>query len=291
MQGKIIKGIAGFYYVYAEDGATYECRAKGIFRKDKRKPLVGDEVEISVLDEREAEGNVDELLPRRSSLIRPAVANADQALVVASIRDPEPHPLLIDRFFAIMARQGLEAALCLNKADLAGEEELEDFAAPYRGTFPVFVISAGEGRGLGELRDYLAGKTTVMAGPSGVGKSTLTNSLQGEIRMETGEISQKLGRGRHTTRHSQIIPLGRQTFLVDTPGFTSLELPKMEIWELAGLYPEFAPFLEGCYYKPCLHEHEPQCGVKEALKMGKVHQRRYENYLALLEEVRGQRRY
>ena len=200
MQGKIIKGIAGFYYVYAEDGNTYECRAKGIFRKDKRKPLVGDNVDITVLDEKELEGSVTGIHKRRNSLIRPAVANVDQALVIFAMDNPKPN------------------FICFNKKDLATAEELEFLYETYQSCgYQVILSSALKGEGLGEIEAVLKGKTTVVAGPSGVGKSSLTNSLQEEVEMETGEISRKLKRGKHTTRHAQIIPVSQDTFLVDTP--------------------------------------------------------------------------
>lgn len=207
MQGKIIKGIAGFYYVYAEDGNTYECRAKGIFRKDKFKPLVGDNVDITVLDEKELEGSVTEIHKRKNSLIRPAVANVDQALVIFAMDNPKPNFMLLDRFLIMMEREGVPAVICFNKKDLATTEELEFLYETYQSCgYQVILSSALKGEGLDEIEEVLQGRTTVVAGPSGVGKSSLTNSLQEEVEMETGEISRKLKRGKHTTRHAQIIP-------------------------------------------------------------------------------------
>lgn len=291
MQGRIIKAIAGFFYVYGEDGVLYACRAKGIFRKEGVKPLVGDEVVFSVVHEKDLEGNVEQILPRKNALIRPAVANAQQALIVVAAKEPDPNVLLIERFLAIMQGNGVPTALAVNKADLGSPGELRELIAPYEQGPGAFLLSASTGEGLPELKKFLEGKTTVVAGPSGVGKSTLTNALGGEVFMETGEISQKNRRGRHTTRHCQLIPLWKDTFLVDTPGFTSLSLPPMEQWDLAGLYPEFAPYQGDCYFQPCLHEHEPDCAVKAALAEGKIHPRRYEGYLALLQEIRAQKKY
>ena len=292
MRGRIIKAIAGFFYCYGEDGVTYACRAKGIFRKEGLKPLVGDEVLFCVVHEKDQEGNVEEVLPRRNALVRPSVANVDQALLVVAAKDPDPNALLMERFLAILATNGVPTALAVNKADLVEKSALEELMAPYRGADRrVFLLSAKEGEGLTSLKEYLEGKTTVVAGPSGVGKSTLTNALGGEVLMETGEISKKLGRGKHTTRHCQLLPLSEGTFLVDTPGFTSLSLPSMEQWDLGFLYPEFDPYRGNCYFQPCLHEHEPDCAVKAAVAEGKIHPRRYEGYLSLLSEVRAQRKY
>ena len=240
MQGKIIKGIAGFYYVYAEDGNTYECRAKGIFRKDKFKPLVGDNVDITVLDEKELEGSVTEIHKRKNSLIRPAVANVDQALVIFAMDNPKPNFMLLDRFLIMMEREGVPAVICFNKKDLATTEELEFLYETYQSCgYQVILSSALKGEGLDEIEEVLQGRTTVVAGPSGVGKSSLTNSLQEEVEMETGEISRKLKRGKHTTRHAQIIPVAQDTFLVDTPGFSSLYIENMEEQELKDYFPEF----------------------------------------------------
>ena len=228
MQGKIIKGIAGFYYIYAEDGETYECKAKGIFRKDNQKPLVGDDVQISILDAKEKTGNITAILPRKNSLIRPAVANVDQAMVIFAMESPKPNFLLLDRFLIMMEQQDVPSVICFNKGDLAEPEEQQRLCRIYEDCgYQVIPASIKDGIGVDQIRRVLQDKTTVVAGPSGVGKSSLTNRLQDEICMETGEISRKLKRGRHTTRHSQVIPVGKDTFLVDTPGFSSLYLTDM----------------------------------------------------------------
>lgn len=292
MRGKIIKGIAGFYYIYAEDGKIYECKAKGIFRKDNQKPLVGDNVEISVLDEKEMEGSVTAILPRKNSLIRPAVANVDQAFVIFAMENPKPNYMLLDRFLIMMEQQGIPAVVCFNKKDLGTEEELDFLYRTYTQCgYRVILSSALKGDGISEIHEILRGKATVVAGPSGVGKSSLTNSLQGEIQMETGEISKKLKRGKHTTRHSQVIPVGEDTFLVDTPGFSSLYLTDMEEQELKNYFPEFREYEEGCRFQGCRHIHEPGCAVKEALEADKISRLRYEDYLSLHQELKEKRRY
>ncbi len=292
MRGKIIKGIAGFYYIYAEDGQVYECKAKGIFRKDNQKPLVGDNVEISILDENEKEGSVTAILPRKNSLIRPAVANVDQAFVIFAMENPKPNYMLLDRFLIMMEQQGIPAVVCFNKKDLGTEEELDFLYRTYTQCgYRVILSSALKGEGISEIHEILRGKTTVVAGPSGVGKSSLTNSLQGEIQMETGEISKKLKRGKHTTRHSQVIPVGEDTFLVDTPGFSSLYLTDMEEQELKNYFPEFREYEEECRFQGCRHIHEPGCAVKEALEANKISRLRYEDYLALHQELKEKRRY
>ncbi len=293
MRGKIIKGIAGFYYVYGEDDTSYACKAKGIFRKDNQKPLVGDDVEFEITDPKDKEGNVTILLPRKNSLIRPAVANVDQALVIFAIDKPKPNFMLLDRFLINMSWEQVPAAICFNKTDLGCEEEMESLRNIYEPCgYRVLFTSALKEEGLSELMEFLKGKTTVVAGPSGVGKSSITNSTQGDIRMETGEISRKLKRGRHTTRHSQIIPVGSDTFLVDTPGFSSLFLPEMEEDELKSHFPEFEKYEEKCrFMQGCRHIHEPGCAVKEALEKGLISRGRYENYLDLHRELAEKKKY
>lgn len=292
MQGKIIKGIAGFYYIYAEDGNVYECKAKGIFRKDNFKPLVGDNVEITVLNEEEKEGSVTSILPRRNSLIRPAVANVDQAFLIFAMENPKPNFLLLDRFLIMMELQEIPVVICFNKKDVGEKDEMEKLYEIYTGCgYRVVLSSTYEGEGMDEIREILKGKTTVVAGPSGVGKSSITNCMQGEVQMKTGEISKKLKRGKHTTRHSQVIPVEKNTFLVDTPGFSSLYLTDMKEEELRDYFPEFAMYEPQCRFQGCMHIHEPGCAVKEALSEGKISQQRYDNYLALYEELKEKRRY
>ena len=292
MQGKIIKGIAGFYYIYAENEEVYECKAKGIFRKDNRKPLVGDNVEIEVLDEQEKEGSVTAILPRKNSLIRPAVANVDQAFVIFAMENPKPNFMLLDRFLIMMEKENVPAVICFNKKDLATEEELVFLYETYKSCgYQVILSSTFNGEGLEEIREILKGKTTVVAGPSGVGKSSITNALQENVQMETGEISKKLKRGKHTTRHSQVIPVGKDTYLMDTPGFSSLYLTDIEEQELKDYFPEFREYEDQCRFQGCRHIHEPGCAVKEALSNHKISSLRYEDYLGLHEEIKEKRRF
>lgn len=292
MIGKIMKGIAGFYYVGVVESGVYECKAKGIFRKDKIKPLVGDDVEIEVLNEEEKLGNIVKILPRRSELIRPAVANIDQALVIFAAREPKPNLSLLDRFLVIMEKQDIPVIICFNKQDLCDEEEVGRLKGIYEACgYQVVLASAKQGEGIEEIKSLLRGKTTTVAGPSGVGKSSLTNLLQNEVQMETGEISKKLGRGRHTTRHSQIIQIEEDTWLYDTPGFTSFYVEEIEKEELRFYFREFSKYEGTCRFQGCTHTHEPGCMVKNALEEGKISKERYENYLELYGELKEKRRY
>ncbi len=294
MQGKIIKGIAGFYYVHGENRSVYECKAKGIFRKDNTKPLVGDDVVMEILDEEEKKGNITEILPRKSSLIRPAVANVDQALVIFAVAKPSPNFNLLDRFLIMMEQQELPCMVCFNKKDLASLEECERLRTIYENCgYHVLFVSAHEDteNGLEKLKELLWDKTTTVAGPSGVGKSSVINRLQSGVCMETGEISKKIERGKHTTRHSQLIALEGNTYIMDTPGFSSLALFDMEKEDLQGFYPEFTEHEKNCKFGGCSHIGEPVCGIKEALAEGKISKTRYENYVLLYEELKGKKKY
>ena len=292
MVGKIMKGIAGFYYVHVEGRGVYECKAKGIFRKEGIKPLVGDNVEMDVLDDAEMLGNIREILPRKSALLRPAVANVDQALILFAIVKPNPNFNLLDRFLIRMEQQKLPTIICFNKEDIASPEEKAALCKSYETCgYQVLFISVLENRGVEQVKTILEGKTTALAGPSGVGKSSLINRLAPHISMETGEISEKIARGRHTTRHSEIIPLGRETYIMDTPGFTSLAIPDITKEELGGYYPEFRAYEPYCKFRGCSHLSEPDCKVKEAVEAGKISRVRYENYTVLYRELKESRRY
>ena len=296
MQGKIMKGIAGFYYVYTKQGLV-ECKARGIFRKEQIKPLVGDLVEGEITEDTEAApempaGNIVEILPRSNELVRPAVATVDQALVIFAIVKPDPNYNLLDRFLINMKKQSLPCVICFNKKDLASEQERGELLAAYEGCgYRVIFVSGTAGEGFSELAKCLEGKTTVLAGPSGVGKSTIVNRLYPQANMETGEISRKIERGKHTTRHAQLFALGENTFICDTPGFTSLSIGDMEKEELCGYYAEFASCEENCRFRGCSHIREPSCGVRQALAEGRISRVRYDNYVLLYEELKSRRKY
>ena len=292
MQGTIIKGLAGFYYVHVVESGIYECKAKGVFRKEKVKPLVGDDVEIEILDEEEKTGNIVRILPRRNELIRPAVANVDQALVVFAVTEPKPHFNLLDRFLVMMESKEIPVVLCFNKKDIASQPELKELQEIYSACgYRVIFTSALNEENIGTVKEVLLGKTTVIAGPSGVGKSSLINLLQTEIRMETGSISKKIARGKHTTRHSELITIDGNSYIMDTPGFSSLYVNDFEKGELKYYIREFAPYEGKCRFNGCDHVHEPGCAVKAAVEHGEIHTVRYEDYLEMYQELQEKKRY
>lgn len=299
MRGKIIRGIAGFYYVHvgrdnAEDAGCgiYECKAKGVFRRDNRKPLVGDDVEMDVLDGEQHLGNIRELLPRHSELIRPAVANIDQALVIFAVASPKPNFNLLDRFLIMMQQQDIPCIICFNKQDLDQAGECRQYREIYGGCgFRTISVSASKQEGIQEVKELLRGKTTTVAGPSGVGKSSIINCLQSSVTMETGQVSRKIERGRHTTRHTELIAAGADTYILDTPGFSSLGLFDLEKEELGRYYPEFASYEKYCRFGGCAHIREPVCGVKDAVEEGAISRMRYDNYCLLYEELKSRKKY
>lgn len=291
MQGKIIKGIAGFYYVYVESAGVYECKAKGVFRNKNMKPLVGDNVLIEVLNADEWKGNIVDILPRYNELIRPAAANIDQALVIFSMTDPKPNYNLLDRFLVMMNYQDVPTIVCFNKLDLDEEQKSEELCRIYQSCgCKVIFTSTKSCEGIAQLEVLIKDKTTILAGPSGVGKSSLTNLLTPQARMETGDVS-RIGRGRHTTRHSEIFNLYGATYICDTPGFTSLVLPDMEKEELRFCFPEFAQYEGNCRFNGCVHVDEPGCGVKNAVSDGAVSAHRYQSYTELYAQLKDRRRY
>ncbi len=294
MKGKIIKGIAGFYYVHIESGGIYECKAKGIFRNRKIKPLVGDNVEIEIIDQCSKKGNITDILPRKNELIRPAAANIDQSLIIFAVTNPEPNYNLLDRFLVMMDYQNVPTIICFNKLDLADErisQRIEKLAVVYRqcGCEVVFA-STYNNYGVDKLKRLIEDKTTILAGPSGVGKSSLTNLLMPEANMETGDVS-RIGRGKHTTRHSEIFNLYGSTYVCDTPGFTSLALPEIEKEELRFYFPEFREYEGKCRFNGCVHINEPECAVKKAVDEEKISDIRYKSYKELYEELKNQKKY
>ena len=296
MQGKILKGIAGFYYIETSDEKIYECKAKGIFRKDNIKPMVGDDVVIDIIDEEKQIGNIIRILPRRAQLLRPPVANVDQAVILFAIVKPDPNYNLLDRFLIMMRQQNLPVIICFNKQDIASEEEKQKLTESYENCgYKVLFISVKEDKGLDELKALLKGKTTTLAGPSGVGKSSLLNKLVPDADMQIGELSRKIERGKNTTRHSELFFVkelsdeGFDTFIIDTPGFTSLELRDVSVDTLMQYYPEFEDYEPECRFGGCSHIAEPDCGVKNALEKGLISKVRYDNYKLLYEELRNMR--
>lgn len=291
-KGKIIKGIAGFYYVHDGVESVYECKAKGAFRNKKVKPLVGDNVEVEVLDEEKKLGNILAILPRNNCLIRPACANVDQALVIFAGKDPEPNLNLLDRFLVMMEIQGIPCHICFSKTDLLENEDLERFEEIYRNTdYPMHFVSTYSGEGIEEIRAFLKGKTTVMAGPSGVGKSSLMNCVNPDAEMETGEVSEKIRRGRHTTRHTELFYIGEGSFFLDTPGFSSLYVEGIEANELRFYFPEINELEGECRFQGCIHDKEPDCAVKTAVQNGQISSERYENYHLIYEELKNKKKY
>lgn len=287
MQGKIIKGIAGFYTVYGENGKPYECKARGNFRKSGIKPYVGDDVVIQILDEQELLGNVEEILPRKNTLVRPAVANVDQAMIVFAMASPMPNLNLLDRFLVMMEWQGLQTVICFSKQDIVEKEKETQLQEIYRSCGKqVIFFSNTEGTGIDEIRKCLSGRTTVLAGPSGVGKSSLLNRIYPQALSEVGGISEKIGRGKHTTRHSELFHIGKDSFLFDTPGFSSLNLPEEMLKEdLRSCMREFVLYEPECRFMGCSHIHEPGCRVKQKLEEGSIPGSRYENYVQMYEEL------
>lgn len=290
--GRIIKGIAGFYYVYVENEGVVECHAKGIFRKDNTRPLVGDRVRISITDAGHPEGVLSEVYPRSSSLVRPEVANVDQVLILFAYSQPKPNLDLLDKFLISVGLQNVPAIICFNKKDLVEEVEQQRIHKVYENCgAKVLSICAASGTNMEELHHLLEKKITALAGPSGVGKSTLTNVLCPEASMETGDISRKLARGKHTTRHAELLYVGPETYLMDTPGFSALLLDGLAEDELKDYYPEFYSYEEKCRYQPCSHIHEPDCGVLKAVDDGMISAERYESYRRIYGELKNRKKY
>lgn len=292
MQGKIIKGIAGFYYVHDGHSRIYECKAKGSFRNQKIKPLVGDDVEFTILSGEEGTGTIRDILPRKNFLIRPAVANIDQALILFAAKEPTPNFNLLDRFLIMMERQEVPCLICFNKEDLADDEWLSKLRFIYESAgYPVYFLSAREKRGLDPVRALIQNKTTALAGPSGVGKSSLTNLLVPEANMETGGLSEKIKRGKHTTRHSELFFAGENTYMMDTPGFSSIDVSAVLPEDLREYFPEYREYEGSCRFLGCHHMSEPDCRVKEAIAAGTLSKERYETYTLLYEELKQKKRY
>lgn len=287
MKGIIIKGIGGFYYIKTDSGIV-ECKARGKFRHNELKPMVGDKVEIKIEKDK---GVIEKILDRTSELIRPTVANVTQAFVVFAVKNPDINYDLLNRFLVLCEHNNINAIVCLNKVDLCTEEEKEQIKKRINDIgYEVLFIRAKQGIGVEQLKERLRNNVTVLCGPSGAGKSTLLNYLSGiEERMQTGEVSEKIGRGKHTTRHSELIEV-KEGFLVDTPGFSTLEIDFIEKDDLKFSFPEFEEYNNLCKFTGCNHYKEPNCAVKQAVEDGKINIYRYEFYTKTLEEILNRRK-
>ncbi len=284
MQGIILKALSGFYYVSC-DGTLYECRARGSFRKNGITPLVGDEVDFTPTDT--SHGVVDSIYPRRTELVRPPVANIDKLFIVSSYSTPAPDPLLIDRLCAIAVFHKIEPVIVFNKCDTG---DMSDWQRIYNATgLKTFVVSALTGDGIDQLKRELCGCVSAFAGNSGVGKSSILNALFDELNITTGNVSEKLGRGRHTTRHTELYPHALDGFIADTPGFSSLETGRddLEFKErLSECFPDIAKHTDGCRFSTCTHTKESGCAVLKALADGKIEPTRHSSYIGLFEEMK-----
>jgi len=282
-QGRIVKALSGFYYIQTEDRLV-ECKARGRFRKEGITPLVGDWAEISIEGKK---GIVEQILPRKNSFVRPAVANLDVLVLLVSQSIPVTEPFLIDRVTAIAGNQNVPVVICVNKTDLEADGNLAKIYQ--KAGYDVVCTSAVTGEGVEALRSLIRGKVVAFSGNSGVGKSSILNCLCPELSLRTGEVSEKLGRGRHTTRHIELFALPDQTFVADTPGFSSFDTDQMEIVlkeNLQYAFPDFAPYLGRCQFHDCAHLKEPCCAVRKALDDGLIEPTRYDSYGKLYEKAK-----
>ena len=281
---QVIKMYNGFYYLQvAGQEELLSCRLRGRIKRNKGAVVTGDYVEYQMLED--GTGVIESRLPRRTLLKRPAVANIDQVLITFAARQPDLNQLLLNRFLVLAEWSGIpEIVICINKCDLL--EEKADFLQDYvQAGYKLLMVSAQEGQGIQELKNLLAGRVTVFAGPSGVGKSSLLNAVDSNLELATGKISYKIKRGKHTTRAACLLPLPEGGTVVDTPGFSAAELENIDKAQLAHYFPEFRPYIEKCYYNTCTHSHEPDCAVKEAVAAGAICQARYEAYLNILQTI------
>lgn len=284
MKGIIIKGIGGFYYVMVPpEGTIYQCKARGIFKKQGVTPMVGDDVEIVTHENSDA--IINEIFPRRNSFIRPPISNVDCLCVVFSFRNPEPNRAVMDRFLVMAEASNTDVILCMNKFDMADDKQLHYIRTVYESIYPVVYVCGRSGMGIDTLKEMIKGRKTSLAGPSGVGKSTILNLLLPEADAEVGEISKRTSRGKHTTRHVEIFDAGDNTLIFDTPGFTSFDVLEAEPEQLQHLYPEMADFLGKCRFDNCRHIEEPGCMVRDAVARGTISDSRYASYREQMEEL------
>ncbi|NLJ78570.1 MAG: ribosome small subunit-dependent GTPase A [Tissierellia bacterium] len=291
LEGIIIKGIGGFYYVDTVEG-VYECRARGIFREQNITPLIGDRVSIR-LSEEDDTGYIERIHNRRSQLLRPSVANITQVVIVMSIKKPDINYWLLDRFLVMAEYEGLDVHICINKIDLHNGDTIDIIDSIYsKIDYKVIKTSSKTGEGISNLKDILEDNITVFAGPSGVGKSSLLNRIDPKLNLKTGDVSRKTTRGRHTTRHVELMDLGAYGYVVDSPGFSSLDLDFIEDEvELGQYFREIGYWSQRCRFIGCLHHREPGCEVKKQVLEQNISDVRYQNYLQFLEELKNIRRY
>lgn len=283
MRAIIYKGIGGFYYVRNAEGKEIECKARGKFRKERIIPMIGDEVEVDV---KNGKGSICEIYPRRTKLIRPPVANIDIVVVVAAAKSPEPNTSLIDRMLVNAEINGIDAVVCINKTDLADSSELENI---YRSAgYKTVSVSAETGEGLDQLFSLIKGKIAAFAGVSGVGKSSLLTIITGN-ELETGAVSEKISRGRHTTRHVELFPVKGGGYVLDTPGFSSVEAEDISLEMLEQCFPEIASASAGCRFRGCAHINEPDCAVKSMVKSNEISESRYSSYKELYAIQKGKK--
>ncbi len=290
MKGLIVKGIGGFYYVRTESGVI-EAKGRGIFKKDGLILCVGDEVDISILPEDDSKGVIEKVYPRKNSFKRPPIANIDLFLTVFAAKAPKPNFPVIDKFLINARLCDIPAIVCVNKADLVNEKEIEAIRDIYKEAYTVIAVSAVTGKGIDELKTLLSGKKTALAGPSGVGKSSIINAIHPQACMQTGEISQKTARGKHTTRHVEIFEIDGGGMIFVTPGFTSFDAPEADEDNLRECYPEMDKFHGKCRYDDCRHLSEPGCAVREAVEEGRISPVRYGNYKAYMDELKNRKKY
>ena len=285
-EGKIIKALSGFYYVKVKD-EFYECKARGKFRKQAFKPLVGDEVEFQV--ENQNEGYILKIKPRKNELVRPPICNIDQALIVVSAKEPDFSTLLLDKFLLMIENLKIKPIICVTKWDLVMQDDplLQQIESYRKAGYEVYELSSKTGQGIDQIKSLFAGKESVITGQSGVGKSSLLNALNIDLQLQTNEISKALGRGKHTTRHVELCEI-LGGYVGDTPGFSSLEL-EMSAQEAAVSYHDFAHFSKMCKFRGCLHDSEPYCAIKVAVSDGQISRERYEHYLSFLKEIKNRK--